>query len=132
MSNATDTLKSRRCQAGKDTPAKSLGKMGITSILSQKVVGDKIYSMKTKIKKSTKKIEISPEEWYTLNDIVRNEWFRGYTSPQKVREVIVSDKKRKDILQTIIEGRSNAKRYSMQGKNIINFLKVWEAGTYRI
>ncbi len=75
---------------------------------------------------------IDPTKWYTLYEIADHKLFRGYEAVQTVRRIILADKNKKNVLQTIIEGSANGRRYGIKGENIIKFLSVWEAGEYQL
>jgi uncharacterized Zn finger protein len=77
-------------------------------------------------------IQIDPQKWYTLNEIANKRFFRGYEAAQTVRRIVLSDRENKNMLQAVVEGKANGKRYGIKGENIINFIKVWEAGQYQI
>ena len=75
---------------------------------------------------------IDSTKWYTLYDIADKRLFRGYEAAQTVRRIILADLKNKNILKTVIEGESNGRRYSIKGENLINFIKAWEGGKYKL
>ena len=81
---------------------------------------------------ATKKVEIEPSRWYTLYEIAEGGFFRGLKAAQSVRRIILADKNKKNILQTIVQGDANGRRYGIKGENIISFLKVWETGEYQL
>jgi hypothetical protein len=84
------------------------------------------------IKSPVKKVEIEPTRWYTLYEIAGGGFFRGYQAAASVRRIILADKNKKNILQTIVQGDANGRRYGIKGENIITFLKVWETGEYQL
>ena len=53
---------------------------------------------------------IEPNRWYTLYEIAEGGFFRGYQAAQSVRRIILADKNKKNILQTIVQGDANGRR----------------------
>lgn len=76
----------------------------------------------------TEAFKIDPEQWYTMVDIVNHKMFPWVKSFQNIRKFMQLDAKTDNILKPIVTGVGNGKRYSMQGKNIIKFIKIMTAG----
>jgi hypothetical protein len=89
-------------------------------------------AVKNALKTMVQKVEIEPARWYTLYEIAEGGFFRGYQAAASVRRIILADKNKKNILQTIVQGDANGRRYGIKGENIITFLKVWETGEYQL
>ena len=66
--------------------------------------------------------KIKPEDWYTLQDIVRMKLF-PWTSFSYVRKAVLKDRKGKNVLQALISGKGTGKKYNFKGINIIKFVK---------
>lgn len=74
----------------------------------------------------TKDKKVTPENWYTMQDIVRDEMFPWHKSFWSVRKAVIADKANGNILQAVITGRSRGKKYHFKGENIIKFIKLIE------
>lgn len=85
---------------------------------------------------SKKKKEIKPNEWYTMQDIVRDKMFPWATSFWSVRNLVALDRrsrrKNRNLLKANITGTGRATKYFFLGENIINFKKEFEAGRVRL
>lgn len=77
--------------------------------------------------------KIKPQEWYTLQDIVKNKMF-SWSSPSfwSVRNVVALDRRNKNLLKATITGSGRATKYKFKGENIINFIKEVEKGTAQL
>lgn len=82
---------------------------------------------------------IKSEDWYTLQDIVKEKMFVFPSQPWKnassfysVRNIVNTDKKRENLLQANIEGKGRGKKYHFKGENIIKFIQQVEAGKVRL
>ena len=81
------------------------------------------------MKRATKKETIEPEKMYSLLDISRLQMFSWYGgSYWSVKNAVMRDRRRKNVLQGIITGTGRAKKYHFKGENIINFIKLVNAG----
>jgi hypothetical protein len=73
--------------------------------------------------------KIKPDEWYSLQDIVRNKMFPWAGSFWSVRNTVTSDRKGQNLLNANIQGEGRATKYHFKGANIIKFIEAFEAGT---
>lgn len=69
-----------------------------------------------------KKAKIEIENWYTLQDIVKQKMFSWATSFWSVRKLVEFDGKHKNILQAKVTGNGRGKKYHFKGENIIKFI----------
>lgn len=76
--------------------------------------------------------KIQPQEWYTLQDIVRGKMFPWANSFWSVRNVVTLDRAGKNMLRAMITGTGRATKYRFKGENITKFVKAVEAGTVRL
>lgn len=77
----------------------------------------------------TKQVKIKPEEWYSMQDIVRCKMFPWATSFWSVRKVVKWDLEKNNILKAIITGAGTTTKYQFKGSNIIKFITAVEQGT---
>lgn len=83
--------------------------------------------------KKLSKIKPKAEEWYSLQDVVRNKMFGWCPSSfWSVRNTVEMDARGKNILKPVITGTGRATKYQFKGENIIKFVKLIEAGSYRL
>lgn len=75
---------------------------------------------------------IEKDEWYTLQDIVRDRMFPWAHSFWSVRNIVKLDQKNKNFLKPTITGTGRATKYHFKGENIINFINQVEAGKVRL
>ena len=80
----------------------------------------------TKIKNK----KVQPEKWYNLKEIVELGLFSWCKDIKTVRNWILADKKKKDVLKAVITGKGRHARYLMLGRNINSFVASVEDGTY--
>ena len=80
-----------------------------------------------------KALQINPQAWYTLQDIVQHKMFPWFDSYHSVRKAVLTDTKRtSSILRTVSKGKGKNVRYKIKGENIIKFIKAVEAGSVRL
>jgi hypothetical protein len=79
-----------------------------------------------------KTIKIDPKGYYTLQDIVRGDFFPWARSFWSVRNAVALDSQGKNVLKALIQGEGRAKKYHFKGENIIRFVKAVEAGKVRL
>ena len=83
--------------------------------------------------RATKTVEIKPEEWYSLQDVVKKHMFVWCASSYwSVRNVVALDRRNKNILKATIIGTGRATKYRFKGENIINFIKLVDAGEIQL
>ena len=79
-----------------------------------------------------KATKIEDEEWYSLQDIVRDRMFKWAVSFWSVRNVVALDRRNKNILNATIIGNGRGTKYHFQGKNITKFVKLVESGKVQL
>jgi len=70
-----------------------------------------------------KTTEIEDEATYTLKDIVDNGWMPHVSSFPAVRNLVLKDKEKDNILNTRITGEGRNRRYSIKGENLKEFIR---------
>ena len=95
-----------------------------------------IHSTTTKKRLDTIKTEgiLVPEREYTLKDIKDGQFIPWAKDDQTIRKIIEADHAHTNILKAKIVGSMTQKRYTLLGKDIINYLKTYGAvliGTVR-
>ncbi len=81
----------------------------------------------------TKAVKIKDNQWYTLQDIVKGQFFIWTThTTWSVRKVVASDQKQKNILKPVITGKGTNTKYRFKGENIIKFVTAVETGKVRL
>lgn len=82
----------------------------------------------------TKKFRgIDPDAWYGLKDITDMgvlDHFRS--SLPGVRSLVKADKANDNLLNAVVIGEGNARRYRIKGRNLIDFIVNLEEGGYRL
>jgi len=79
-----------------------------------------------------KRAEINPNEWYTMQDIVRDKMFSWASSFWSVRNIVALDRRKNNILKVNITGTGRATKYHFKGENILKFIKEFEAGKIQL
>jgi len=80
----------------------------------------------------TNKTKINPQDYYTLQDIVREKMFPWATSFWSARKFVALDKEKSNILKANITGDGRAKKYHFKGENILKFIKEFESGKIKL
>ena len=76
----------------------------------------------------SKQIKIEPNEWYTLSDVVRHNFFPWANSFSSVRGVVRADASKKNILKCTVQGEGRGTKYHFKGSNIIKFVEAVTEG----
>lgn len=80
----------------------------------------------------TKSAKIKAEEWYTLQDLVRDRMFPWAHSFWSVRNIVTLDRKNKNLLKATIKGEGTGTKYHFKGQHIISFINAVEAGKAKL
>lgn len=103
-------------------------KYGVQPMRINDIIHNRTWKMKNK-----KLISPKPGEWYSLQMVVTNRMFGWCPSSfWSVRNTVEMDARCKNILKPVITGTGRATKYQFKGENIIKFVKLIEAGTYRL
>lgn len=76
--------------------------------------------------------KIDPQEWYTLQDIVRGKMFPWLNSFISIRNLVAQDRDNKNVLKANITGTGRATKYHFKGENIIKFISEFDAGKAKL
>lgn len=77
--------------------------------------------------------KINPDNWYTMQDIVREKMFPWSASSfSSVRRIVTLDTEGKNILKATVRGEGTGKKYHIKGENIIKFISAVESGKVRL
>lgn len=66
---------------------------------------------------------IEPKRIYTASDLVTGAYLPWARNIRTVKRMIDTDMAEENILQAIVEGEGRQRRYQLQGKNIIKYIK---------
>lgn len=79
------------------------------------------------------KLKVKPDEWYTLQDIVKNKMFYPLASSfWATRKIVGLDRKNGNILKVTITGTGRGSKYHFKGEHIISFIKQMNGGKIRL
>lgn len=72
--------------------------------------------------------DVQVNKTYDINELIKDKVFWWINSRRMYHKVVQSDMSKRNILKTTITGSGKGKRYEIQGKNIIQFYKVYGPG----
>lgn len=73
--------------------------------------------------------KVDAEKYYSLSEIIENNFFSWISSVQTLSKWVENDKQNGDILKANIKGEDTGKRYYIKGENIIKFIAMFEDGS---
>lgn len=77
--------------------------------------------------------KIDHKSWYSLSELVAISAFPFCGDDiRRYRYIVEADNKQANILNPVISGIGRAKRYRIQGENIISFIKLVELGKVKL
>lgn len=79
-----------------------------------------------------KKVKINPNEWYSLQDIVRDRLIPWVVSFHRARKTVSADAEKSKLLKPLVTGTGRSTKYKFKGANIIKFVNQVEAGKVRL
>lgn len=80
--------------------------------------------------KKTKKVVA--EQWYSMQDLLRDNVFPWCHSLFAVRNFVLWDIKNHNMMKTMVTGTGRGTKYNIKGANIIKFIAAVEEGKVQL